>query len=123
MSLLDRRQTATHTSLSLLTVVVDFARRILVFEIICVWDAKQPYPNQGHPIGSFRRSRLPSRGKPLFTFLCCLVFTKLLGLAVAKNIGGSPVIGIAPSINESSIRWQYSESLKAELRHLAMVNH
>ena len=69
-----------------------------------MWAAKQPYPNQGHPIGSFRRSRLPSRGKPLFTFLCCSVFTKLVGLAVAKNIG-SPVIGIAPNINESSERW------------------
>ena len=58
-----------------------------------MWATKQPYPNEAHLIGSFRPSRLPSRGKPLFTFLCCLVFTNLLGLVVAKDIGSS-VIGI-----------------------------
>ena len=58
---------ATHTSSSLLTVVVVFVGRFRCLQIFCV-GCKSALPEQIHLIGSFRQSRLPSRGKLLFTF-------------------------------------------------------
>lgn len=57
-----------------------------------MWASNQPYPHHGHMIGSFSRSRLPSRGSHCLQFL---LFTDLLEACCRTRRGSSiSIIGL-----------------------------